>query len=441
MLDDSGSMGSIMSGPPLELPSSSNACGADGQRRYRRLSRLNACKQSLIDDIFATKLHEQDRVGFVTFHSDTIPLDHYSTSRRQALETLVQNLRPRGCTPLWERMSAAVSMMPSASSTNSSQWIIALTDGAANGANCRGGMQPNQVASQLQSQDGLNIHVLFITVNLDQRNMRTIHDTVVRSGHDHIIEADNAAASLQRAWITIGVQFFSDAMTTTFAASPTEDVFDIAAAVTFPVDIADIAEGSAARTSFEADFKTQMAASLGGVPADKIFVDAITAARRRALGTQHDRRALQSSAVSVDFRLVAPASVQVEAAELVASMDTSSVKIAVGGVVVTASRITSPVTTIQVNTACVGAWSACTASCEAASDRTWSESAAQSGSGVACPSATDCQPGDGDCTTPTPWTSTPLAQSPAPISSSATRAAGVGVLAMLILAVFTSVCI
>ena len=438
MLDDSGSMGSIMSGPPLELPSSSNACGADGQRRYRRLSRLNACKQSLIDDIFATKLHEQDRVGFVTFHSDTIPLDHYSTSRRQALETLVQNLRPRGCTPLWERMSAAVSMMPSASSTNSSQWIIALTDGAANGANCRGGMQPNQVASQLQSQDGLNIHVLFITVNLDQRNMRTIHDTVVRSGHDHIIEADNAAASLQRAWITIGVQFFSDAMTTTFAASPTEDVFDIAAAVTFPVDIADIAEGSAARTSFEADFKTQMAASLGGVPADKIFVDAITAARRRA---QHDRRALQSSAVSVDFRLVAPASVQVEAAELVASMDTSSVKIAVGGVVVTASRITSPVTTIQVNTACVGAWSACTASCEAASDRTWSESAAQSGSGVACPSATDCQPGDGDCTTPTPWTSTPLAQSPAPISSSATRAAGVGVLAMLILAVFTSVCI
>ena len=196
-------------------------------------------------------------------------------------------------------------MMPSASSSNASQWIVALTDGAANGENCGGGIRPAQVASQLQTRDGLNIHVLFITVDLTERNRRAIHDTVVRSSSDHIIAADGSVATLQQAWIDIGQQFFSSAMTTAFTASTFEEIFDIAAAVTFPIDIADITEGSAARTAFEADFKLHMAASLGGVPADKIFVDSITAARRRALGAQHDRRALQSSAVSVDFRLVA----------------------------------------------------------------------------------------------------------------------------------------
>eukprot|EP01043_Picozoa_sp_COSAG02_P012697 COSAG02_NODE_494_length_21161_cov_48.367534_8_plen_1392_part_00 len=445
VLDDSGSMGRIMSGPPLGNPSSTrpDTCGTNDQRQYRRPSRLNVCKQSLLDDIFSTKLHEHDRVGLITFHDGAIPLDHYSTSHRQALETEVHNLRARSCTPLWERMSAATSMMPSASSSNASQWIVALTDGAANGENCGGGMRPGQVASQLQTQDGLNIRVLFITVALTERNMRTIHDTVVRSGNDHIIEADEAKASLQQAWIGIGQQFFSSAMTTAFTGLPFEDMFDIAATITFGIDIADVAEGSAARTAFEADFKLQMAASLGGVPADKIFVDSITAARRRALGAQHDRRALQSSAVSVDFRLVAPASVGASAAGLVASLDISSLQILVGGAVANATSVTSPVTTIH-EPDCEGTWSACTASCEAASDRTWSEIAAHSGSGAACPPATDCQPGDGSCSessnleqssTGSSPTVTP-APTPSSSTSNAAHAASVCVLAMLMLAVF-----
>ena len=90
-------------------------------------------------------------------------------------------------------------------------------------------MRPGQVASQLQTRDGLNIHVLFITVDLSERNMRTIHDTVVRSGSDHIIGADGSVATLQQAWIDIGQQFFSSAMTTAFTASTFEDIFDIAA--------------------------------------------------------------------------------------------------------------------------------------------------------------------------------------------------------------------
>lgn len=49
------------------------------------------------------------------------------------------------------------------------------------------------------------------------------------------------------------------------------------------------------------------------------------------------------------------------------------------------------------DTDCAGSWSACTADCETASERTWTETAAQSGNGAACPDATDCANGDGEC--------------------------------------------
>ena len=46
---------------------------------------------------------------------------------------------------------------------------------------------------------------------------------------------------------------------------------------------------------------------------------------------------------------------------------------------------------------CSGEWSACTAECEAAGLRVWTESISQSGAGRACPAALDCRPGEGAC--------------------------------------------
>jgi len=47
---------------------------------------------------------------------------------------------------------------------------------------------------------------------------------------------------------------------------------------------------------------------------------------------------------------------------------------------------------------CAGSWSACTDACEAAGVRSWTETAAQSGTGTACPTASPaCQPGDDAC--------------------------------------------
>ena len=46
---------------------------------------------------------------------------------------------------------------------------------------------------------------------------------------------------------------------------------------------------------------------------------------------------------------------------------------------------------------CAGTWSNCTAACETAEQRVWSESVAQSGWGLDCPHHHGCGAGDGDC--------------------------------------------
>jgi hypothetical protein len=51
---------------------------------------------------------------------------------------------------------------------------------------------------------------------------------------------------------------------------------------------------------------------------------------------------------------------------------------------------------------CAGTWSACTADCEAAADRIWTEETASVGTGTACPDAANCAPGDDACPAATP---------------------------------------
>ena len=53
--------------------------------------------------------------------------------------------------------------------------------------------------------------------------------------------------------------------------------------------------------------------------------------------------------------------------------------------------------TTIVNKDCAGTWSPCTEACEAANDRSWIETVAQSGTGAACPAAPACQPDEGAC--------------------------------------------
>lgn len=183
---------------------------------------------------------------------------------------------------------------------------------------------------------------------------------------------------------------------------PPAPVVIVAATVGFPVAITAIAEGTPARTEFEADFKDSMAVSIGlcsspcdAATANTITVDAVTGARRRL----NAARRMQSGGVNVDFSLEAPATVQTEAASLVAAVDTASISIDVGGVPVQAiDAPLTPVVTAPADVDCVGAWDECSADC---SDKVYRIQTVASGSGTACEAehydAASCAPGDGQC--------------------------------------------
>ena len=51
---------------------------------------------------------------------------------------------------------------------------------------------------------------------------------------------------------------------------------------------------------------------------------------------------------------------------------------------------------------CAGWWTVCTSDCEPAAQRTWSQTAAPTSGGAACPAPEDCMPGDGGCPLPPP---------------------------------------
>jgi len=51
----------------------------------------------------------------------------------------------------------------------------------------------------------------------------------------------------------------------------------------------------------------------------------------------------------------------------------------------------------SVNKDCLGTWDACTAACETSAQRTFRKTQNKSGTGSACPTTTNCQPGNGGC--------------------------------------------
>ena len=73
--------------------------------------------------------------------------------------------------------------------------------------------------------------------------------------------------------------------------------------------------------------------------------------------------------------------------------------------------VTSATTDVVTDVDCAGTWAPCTATCETAASRQWTETSAQSGSGAACPLPQDCQAGEGACSSLGTWTLSSPAQS------------------------------
>eukprot|EP01047_Picozoa_sp_COSAG01_P061389 COSAG01_NODE_7663_length_3105_cov_1.842805_1_plen_782_part_00 len=150
------------------------------------------------------------------------------------------------------------------------------------------------------------------------------------------------------------------------SGSPPPPVAKVAAQATFPIQITAIVDGSAARTTFENDFKSKMAAQIGGgnlYNASDITIVGIAA-----------------GSVKVDWEVQAPPSVASTVANLVNTVQPADISITVNGAAVTPTAFVPPTVTKTADANCVGAWGACAASCK----HRYVVTAVQSGSGSPC---------------------------------------------------------
>ena len=167
----------------------------------------------------------------------------------------------------------------------------------------------------------------------------------------------------------------------------------LTAQITYAIDIATIASGTAARATFETEFVAAIVAAMS-VDAADVVINSIQAAQ-----TIGGRRALQTAsttaAVVVDFTVWASATDAGAATVAFVALTPADLTIASGGVAPTVASTTVAMAAFAVD--CAGSWSACTTACEAAAARTWTETTAQAGSGAFCVAATNCGLGDGAC--------------------------------------------
>ena len=155
-----------------------------------------------------------------------------------------------------------------------------------------------------------------------------------------------------------------------------EQTVEVTSALSFPVSIDTIADGSPEREEFESSFRQSMAAELGGLEEDAIVVQGI-----------------RGGSVVVEWALVAPASVAELAASLVTTLAASGagVSVVLGGVPLSAdtSTMQPPVVLQRPDVDCVGSWTACQRGCTCGEcrPRVYMITTTGSGRGQECPVA------------------------------------------------------
>ncbi|KAL1518601.1 hypothetical protein AB1Y20_002889 [Prymnesium parvum] len=165
---------------------------------------LATCKRAMLNDIFPSRLSNQDRVGLIVFNTGIqvdCPLAQWTLDRtdtrshRYLLESKLQQVRAEGGTNLWFAMQHAIASFGSTCAR--SKWLVALTDGASSGS-------PHVVYQMLRAPGGQDIRVLFITVNLSGGYEHAIRNAVIRAPGDTLIRADGGMGALEQAWKDVG---------------------------------------------------------------------------------------------------------------------------------------------------------------------------------------------------------------------------------------------
>lgn len=158
-------------------------------------------------------------------------------------------------------------------------------------------------------------------------------------------------------------------------ATVDEETVEVASAITVPVSIDAIADGTPERAQFEASFRQSMATEIGNLDEEAIVVHGI-----------------RPGSVVVDWALVAPASVRTQAASLVTTLAASEagIEVTFGDVTVSAdsSTMETPEVWQRSDVDCVGTWSRCVpCTCGACQPRVYTITTTGSGRGDECEAA------------------------------------------------------
>eukprot|EP01047_Picozoa_sp_COSAG01_P012374 COSAG01_NODE_556_length_15526_cov_13.393725_1_plen_5121_part_01 len=164
-------------------------------------SRIETCRRCLTDDIIASRLHAQDKAGYMVLcqRGLNVSLAQCSPQHMGQLQAHIAATSANGgSTPLWSVMQQAVEVMANQSSA-AHKWIVALTDGHAHDMN----LMPT-VSARLRSATGQHIRILFITVGLEATYADQIRQHIIRAEGDAVIPADGGVQALQQAWTEVG---------------------------------------------------------------------------------------------------------------------------------------------------------------------------------------------------------------------------------------------
>eukprot|EP00981_Chlorochromonas_danica_P015301 scaffold11566_cov156-Ochromonas_danica.AAC.1 len=161
---------------------------------------LDACKDSLLNTIFPSKLSAADNVGLIIFNGEInaqVKINQWSSAHRSQMEETLRNSRADGFTNLWMAVKSGIEDLTKIQN-GIPKWLVVLTDGASQD-------QSQIVEEILRTPAGSAIKFIFITIGLHDSNKQPIQNTCMRQKGDVIISIDQGSRdAIHQAWTEVG---------------------------------------------------------------------------------------------------------------------------------------------------------------------------------------------------------------------------------------------
>eukprot|EP00981_Chlorochromonas_danica_P006553 scaffold1431_cov167-Ochromonas_danica.AAC.13 len=161
---------------------------------------LDACKDSLLNIIFPSKLSAADNAGLIIFNGEInahVNINQWSSAHRSQMEETLRKSRAAGGTNMWKAVESGIKSLISIQNRNP-KWLVVLTDGASQD-------QSQIVDSILRTAAGSVMKFIFITIGLHDSYKQPIQNTCMRQKGDVIISIDQGSRdAIHQAWTEVG---------------------------------------------------------------------------------------------------------------------------------------------------------------------------------------------------------------------------------------------